>query len=109
VLHSDGKEATAADFLPEVKAGLVPVLFNVGQVVADDRPEYGAHGRTVAVFNQPAGIGNECSCPMEGSAMRASWGLERLPQRWAVSLWTTPGTCECSFVCVKFWLCKSPR
>lgn len=73
MLHSHSEEATAIDFFPQVEAGLVPVLLNVGQVIADDRPKIRAHGRIVAVRDQPTGVGDYCSCSAEDLAMPVVW------------------------------------
>lgn len=74
----NGKERAALNFLPQIKAGLVPVLSAVGEIILDDRPDDSLCGRRVSVVKQPFGVSHE------GNGT----------QRRAIPLRTTPSTGE---------------
>jgi hypothetical protein len=59
VRAGDGEERSTRDLLPQVKAGLVPVLGGVGEIVLDYRPDNRLRGGGVAVLNQPLGVADE--------------------------------------------------
>lgn len=74
----NGKERAALNLLPQIKAGLVPVLGAVGEIILDDRPDDSLCRRRVSVVKKPFGVSHE------GNGT----------QRRAISLRTTPGTGE---------------
>jgi hypothetical protein len=59
VRAGDGKERAAGDLLPEIEAGLVPVLGRVGEIVLDDGPDDALGRALVAVGDQPLGVLDE--------------------------------------------------
>ena len=66
------------NLLPEIKAGLVPVLGAVGEIILDDRPDDSLCGRGVSIIKKPFGVSHEGD----------------RTQRRAISLRTTPRTGE---------------
>lgn len=60
VLRRGREETRALDFLPQVEAGLVPVLRDVLQVVADNGPDDVGSCGAIAVREKPAAVCDEC-------------------------------------------------
>lgn len=58
MLASDGEERASVHFLPKVKSSLVPILSDVVEVVADNRPDNVFCSGLVAVVDEPVGIGD---------------------------------------------------
>ena len=73
VLH--GEEAGSLDFFPEVEAGAVPVLANVGEVVRDDRPDYLAGFFGLSVFDEVVAVGDECLGAMVSRSTNAGMNI----------------------------------
>jgi hypothetical protein len=59
VLHGGGEEGRGLDFLPEVKAGLVPIGRDVVEVELDGGPEGIGNVRRGGVLEEPVCIGNQ--------------------------------------------------
>lgn len=75
VLGGDGEERRTSHFFPQIDAGRVPVLGDVGEIVLHDGPDVVLDGGLLALGDQVVAVGNERSCA----------------QGRAITLGTTPG------------------
>lgn len=91
--RGQGEEGRAVDFLPEIKAGLVPVADGVAKVLLDDGPDNVESLGLVAVGNQPVCVDGE-----RGGA-----------ERWSITLGAAPSTCEGGAVNIELGLSKTTR
>ena len=91
--RGQGEEGRDVDFLPEIKAGLVPVADGVAKVLLDDGPDNVESLGLVAVGNQPVCVDGE-----RGGA-----------ERWSITLGAAPSTCEGGAVNIELGLSKTTR
>lgn len=59
VLSEDREERCAADFFPKIVTGLVPILSDIVEVVADDGPDDLLGSLGVTVFDQVVDVLHE--------------------------------------------------
>lgn len=58
VLGGSGKERSTLDLFPQVEASLVPVLCDVVDIIADNRPDAILNGGLVSIVDEPVGVGD---------------------------------------------------
>lgn len=87
VLSSDREKRRPLHFFPEVKAGLIPVLRDISQVILNDRPDVRECQGLLVLRYQVIAIGDESRCA----------------QCRAVALGASPGSGEGGHVDVEFW------
>lgn len=56
VLGGSGEERSTLDLFPQVKTGLVPVLSDVIDIVADNGPNVILNGGLVSVIDEPVSV-----------------------------------------------------